>query len=92
MAGTRAVLSVVEWSGELPEPGDFIRTAAGSCYEIDELRPARPGSKGWGRFICTRLEHDAVAEGDPGVHMWEWAKRERQRPVWRSSTDDKVLA
>lgn len=64
------------WDGELPEEGDFLRTQAGSCYLIEEWRPARPGSRSLGVFVCTRLEHNAVQEGDPGVFEWAfWSAR-----------------
>lgn len=67
------------WADEdFPEPGDFLRTHAGSCYRIDEWRPAREGSKSLGVFVCTRLEQDAVAEGDEGVYAWEFKRRDRR--------------
>lgn len=80
VAGTLCSMSVLrgDWSGWLPVEGDFLLTAAGSCYRIEEVRPGR--DRPVGRLICTRLERNAVAEGDPGVHLWEWAKRPRKRP------------
>lgn len=69
------------WDGELPDPGDFLRTAAGSCYRIDEWRPARDGSMSLGTFVCTRLERDAVQEGEPGVFAWEFNPR---NPVYNA--------
>lgn len=86
IGGTQCRMTVNWWvAGELtPEPadavGDFLRTEAGSCYLIDEWRPAREGSKSLGAFICTRLGKDAVQFGDPGVHEWIWAAR---RPAGR---------
>lgn len=77
--GTRARLTCYRWDGPPffgPEiEGDFIRTTAGSCYRIDEARRSRPGSRRVGVLVCTRLERDAVSPGEPGVHLWEWAKR-----------------
>jgi hypothetical protein len=71
-------MTVGRWDGELPVPGDFLRTRAGSCYRIDEVRPGRV--KRVGSLRCTRLEHDAVAEGDDGVWMWYWNPRVRTLP------------
>jgi hypothetical protein len=73
--GTQCNMRVNWWDarpGEegFPVEGDFLRTAAGSCYLIDEWRPSRPGSESLGTFLCTRLERDAVAFGDPGVFEW----------------------
>ena len=60
--------------GDTPADGDFVRTAAGSCYRIDAVRrsPRIPG-----RFYltCTRLERDAVREGAPGVWPLFWYRR-----------------
>jgi hypothetical protein len=67
------------WDGPLPEPGDFLRTEAGSCYLIDDWRPARPGSQSLGTFVCVRLERDAVAASQEGVYEWAFARRERGR-------------
>lgn len=76
--GTSCVMTVAWWNegAPVPEPGDFLRTRTGSCYRIDEVRPGRvrPVSS----FRCTRLEKDAVAEGAPGVWMWEWKARARR--------------
>lgn len=50
--------------------GDFLRTAAGSCYRIDVIRGRR--------LVCTRLERDAVHVGEPGVWSWAWGLRRRR--------------
>jgi hypothetical protein len=68
------------WDGELPEDGDFLRTRAGSCYLIREWRPARAGSKSLGTFVCERLPRGSVQFGEPGVHGWQFARREPGRP------------
>jgi hypothetical protein len=65
--GTTCTLHFKTWAGKPPEDGDFLRTPAGSCYRIDRVR---------GKTLhCTRLEHDAVRIGDPGVHWWVWNAR-----------------
>lgn len=53
-----------------PVEGDTLRTAAGTCYLIDEVRPSPTRDRVYLR--CTRLDRDAVAEGDPGVHPLYW--------------------
>jgi hypothetical protein len=59
----------------LPDEGDFLRTPAGSCYRIDEVRPTRPGSKAIAMFVCTRLEREAVEFDQEGVWCWEFDSR-----------------
>lgn len=60
-------------------PGDILRSEAGSCYLIDETRPS---SRIPGRYNlrCTRMEKDAVSEGEPGVFPVFWNSR-RQAPI-----------
>lgn len=65
--GTRCHLRVYGWpAGEEPVPGDLLRTRAGSCYRIEEWRPARAGAKSLGTIVAARLERDAVQFGEPG--------------------------
>lgn len=78
MIGTTCRLGVDRWEGGTPldeVEGDFLRTAAGSCYQIVEVRKARPGSKRLATLVCIRLGKDAVGFGEPGVHRWEWTRR-----------------
>lgn len=66
-AGAVVRLRVDSWEGEPAVPGDFLRTATGRCYKIDEIA---------GRtLVCTVLERDAVAPGEPGVFAWAWSAR-----------------
>lgn len=76
--GTVCRLRCEHWHDELPEEGDFLRTTAGSCYLILEWRPARPGSKSLGTFVCERLPKDAVQFGEPGVFGWQFSRRVRR--------------
>jgi hypothetical protein len=76
--GTRCTLRASTWDGPPPEPGDFLRTKAGTCYQINEWRPSRPGSKTAGVLHVTRLEHDAVTADQPGVHPWTFYARLRR--------------
>lgn len=71
------MLRAGHWDGEAPEPGDFLRTAAGSCYLIEAVRPTRPGSQSRYVLGVRRLERDAVQPGQPGVHAWEFYSRQR---------------
>jgi hypothetical protein len=73
--GTRVTLRVESWEADWPVAGDFLRTESGSCYRIEEVRPARFGSASLGSFVCTRLERDAVRLGAPGVFVWRFAAR-----------------
>lgn len=75
--GTVCRLGLDWWDGELPLPipGDFLRTASGTCYRIEEVRLARPGSKRIATLVCTRLERDAVTDGAPGVWAWQFSAR-----------------
>lgn len=77
VAGTSCRIGCDYWDGELPVEGDFLITAAGSCYRIDEWRPSRPGSRRRGTFVCTRLEKNAVEVGQEGVFEIRWANRNR---------------
>lgn len=77
--GTRCELRVESWYGPLPEIYDQLYTAAGSAYLIVAWRPARPGSKSLGRFICERLPHGSVTPGAPGTFGWTFAKRVKRR-------------
>lgn len=67
------------WDGPMAEPGDFLRTRTGRCYQIEEFRPSRPGSRSLGTLVCVRLDDDAVLSGEPGVHDWAWTPRVRRR-------------
>lgn len=69
-AGTSCTLTIAWWDGDRPVEGDFLRTAAGSCYRIDEAHAHR--------FVCTRLDRDAVQLGGPGVWAWTWKPRRRK--------------
>lgn len=62
-----------------PVEGDFLRTEAGSCYLIDEVRrsPKYPTTRVI--LTCTRLEPDAVQHGQEGVWSLYWHRRERSR-------------
>lgn len=75
--GTTCELRCGHWDGESdPAEVDFLRTAAGACYQVDEFRRSRPGSRSLGVFRVTRLEHDAVLDGQPGVARWTfWSRR-----------------
>lgn len=66
-------MTVGRWDGPLPVEGDFLLTRAGSCYRIDRVVEGRV--KPVSRLECTRLEKNAVAEGEPGVFMWGWWPR-----------------
>jgi hypothetical protein len=71
--GSRVRLRALHWDGELPVAGDFLRTASGSCYLIEEARPGR--GRTVAVFVCRKLEDDAVAYGSPGVHRWTFGLR-----------------
>jgi hypothetical protein len=76
--GSEVTLTVNSWGGDVPRgelEGDFLRTAAGSCYRIVEWRPSRAGSRSLGRFRCVKLDRDAVQDGEPGVWRWEFGSR-----------------
>jgi hypothetical protein len=75
--GSEVVLGVNYWDGLVPEGGDFLRTRAGSCYQVLEFRPSRAGSKSRGRLRCVKLDRDAVLDGQPGVWRWEFSSRGR---------------
>lgn len=62
--------------------GDLLRTVPrGTCYRIDDARPVRstrwPGARCYA-LTCTRLGHDAVQLGDPGVYSLVWDSRQRR--------------
>jgi hypothetical protein len=52
--GSRVRLRALHWDGELPVAGDFLRTASGSCYLIEEARPGR--GRTVAVFVCRKLE------------------------------------
>lgn len=72
--GTRCTLRAYWWEDPAPVEGDFLRTAAGSCYRIEEICDSRSEHIAH-VLICTRLGKDAVQLGDPGVREWVWASR-----------------
>jgi hypothetical protein len=62
----------------IPVAGDFLRSPAGSCYLIEDVRPS-PTIRGRAYLTVTKLERDAVQFGEPGVWPIHWHKRERRR-------------
>lgn len=75
LPGSVVQLTANYWDGPLPEDGDLLRTRAGSCYRVDAVRLTRPGSRSRAVLTCTKLERDAVADGDPGVWRWTFGRR-----------------
>ena len=73
--GTETTLYVNTWEDEWPVEGDFLRTDAGSCYRVLEVRGAKFGSAHIGSFRVLRLDKDAVQFGQPGVYRWAFAPR-----------------
>lgn len=73
--GTESTLRALWWDGPLPEAGDFLRTRAGSCYEVLDVREGTSRGTIRATIRVMRLERNAVAEGDPGVWAWEFAPR-----------------
>lgn len=59
--------------GPGPIEGDFIRTEAGSCYQVNEVHEGR--RRGRFHMRVTRLGLDAVADGEPGVWTIRWHRR-----------------
>lgn len=76
--GSRVKLGpIAYWPPEEPEEGDLLRTDAGSCYLIDEIKRNAEGKPR--HLLCTKLEKDAVQFGAPGVWRWCWSERSRRR-------------
>lgn len=74
--GTLCTMRAYYWDSADPVEGDFLRTDAGSCYRIDKVHHVtRPDSVTRFVLTCMRLDHDAVAEGAPGVHRWAFNPR-----------------
>lgn len=74
--GSPCTLRAYRWDGPDPVEGDFLRTAAGSCYRIDSAKRAGPRAvRTLWVLRCTRLGKDAVQFGEPGVSRWEFASR-----------------
>lgn len=59
---------------EAPDAGDFIRTAAGTCYQILDVRQS-PSRRGRVYLDVVRLGRDAVEPGAPGVWPLYWHRR-----------------
>jgi hypothetical protein len=76
MRGVAGTLCVLYYDTEdgTPAEGDFVRTDAGSCYRIDAVRPS-PRRPTRFNLTVTRLEHDAVQAGAPGVWPLRWYRR-----------------
>lgn len=72
--GTQTTLRMNHWEGDPPVEGDFLRTRAGTCYQINEIHPSRSPRIIY-RLRVTRLGKDAVQFGDPGVTMLVWGPR-----------------
>ena len=70
-----ATLTVNSWEGDLPLPGEFVKSARGrTAFMILMVKPSRPGSKTVGKFICERYPASALP-ADARVHEWVWSKR-----------------
>ncbi len=72
--GTRCTLRMYRWAGPPPVEGDFLRTRAGSCYLIDEVRESRSAHIAHVLRV-TRLGKDAVCFGQEGVSLLQWMRR-----------------
>lgn len=77
--GTTCKLTIdfgAEYSGKLPVDGDLLRSRTGKCYLLNEVRES-PSIAGRVNVRCTRLDVDAVQDGEPGVWPIEWHPRKR---------------
>lgn len=71
---------LLSWDGELPEPGDCLRTAAGSTYLVLSVRPnTRPEPKSRAALQLGKLDPDEIAQlpADTRIHSFMWAPRGR---------------
>lgn len=76
---------VSDWDGELPREGDYFLFDSGTCYEILDVYPRRPGVKRL-RTVAVKLEQGEVEFGQPlnedgsgAVHRLYWLPRPRKR-------------
>ncbi len=74
MAGL-CTLTVNSWGGELPVPGQYVKSARGrTAFLIVQVKPAPPSAKYRAKFVCER-ERPENLRPDAIVHPWRWARR-----------------
>lgn len=69
---------IVAWVGPLPEPGEFLRTEAGSTYLVFSRRDnTRPKHARKSRCFCHlgKLEPGEELPDDAVVHQFAWGSR-----------------
>jgi hypothetical protein len=72
--GTLCTLRMYAWEGSPPVEGDLLRTRAGSCYRIEEVKPSRSPNVLYSLRVM-RLGKDAVQFGQDGVRELYWLPR-----------------
>jgi hypothetical protein len=69
---------LLSWEGPLPQPGEFLRTDAGSTYLVFTVRPnLRPDPKSVAHLQLGKLDGLEIAElpEDATIHGFAWAAR-----------------
>jgi hypothetical protein len=73
------------YDGRVVEPGEFLRTPAGSVYLIEQVRPSP--SRPQRRYLdCLRWPPDKVPE-DATVHPLHWYPRKKRAARLRDLRD-----
>jgi hypothetical protein len=71
---------LLSWVGRIPEPGEYLRTEAGSTYLVFSRRDnRRTDPKGVAMLQLGKLERDEIDEmpGGAVIHPFAWAPRSR---------------
>lgn len=74
--GEPCSLRMERWEGDWPEPGDYLVSEAGSAYLVDEIRPARHGSRTV--VFTAKCIKVALEDVDGAIFPISWAKRRKE--------------
>lgn len=68
-------LTATHWDGDLPLPGQYVKSVRGrTAFLIVEIKPAPASARYAAKFICERHRAERLGVQDV-VHAWQWASR-----------------
>ena len=73
---------LLHWDGELPQLGQYLKTASGTHYMVLGFKPnTRPDAKSLGSMTILRLSQDEVMEipSDAKIHGFQWIGGRKKR-------------
>ena len=69
--GTRASITLIQWDGELPVVGDWLRTKTGRTYEVIETRGRR--------MVCLVIDPLSIAPAGIRIYSFYWMPRKKKK-------------